>query len=259
MRLACRRLIPALLIMLACSRFAVAAAPVEQWVEIARKPYDATNFTQGLEIEGGNLWVSSGLYGESRVRRYDWPELRLVAEQALPPRLFAEGVTRIDSSLLLLTWRARRLLIINAESLEIQGATELPGEGWGITHRDSTIWFTDGSDQLHRFDLDEAGSPITSVSVTLNGKPVRELNELEWVRNEIWANIWRTDLIARIDPETGVVNGVIDLRDLYPLSLRPRGADVLNGIAYDHDADTVWVTGKYWPFLFAIAPPSTAD
>jgi glutamine cyclotransferase len=130
----------------------------------------------------------------------------------------------------------------------------IPTEGWGITHYEDTVWYSDGSHRLYRFNAQEEAPQLTSIEVTRDGKPVSRLNELEWVDGQIWANVWQTDDIVRIDPATGEVLEVIDLSQLYPRGMRPRGVDVLNGIARDPETGKIWVTGKRWPWMFAIAP-----
>ena len=163
----------------------------------------------------------------------------------------------MGDELFLLTWRARKLLVFDAESLQVKRAMTIPGEGWGITHQEHQIWFSDGSDTLWHFDHTQTQPQLNRIQVTLDGSPLPRLNELEWINGEIWANLRQTDQIARIDPTTGRVTGLIDLSVIYPRAMRPRGADVLNGIARDPLTNTVWVTGKRWPVMFAIAPPST--
>lgn len=231
-----------------------AAVPVNEWRAIERRPFDPQNFTQGLEIVDGVLWVSSGLYGKSAIRRYQLTDLTLIDEQRLPNQLFAEGLTVLDTRALVLTWRARRLLMIDSETLALTAAMQIPTEGWGITHYENTVWYSDGSHRLYRFNAQEKTPQLTTIEVTRDGKPVSRLNELEWVDGQIWANVWQTDDIVRIDPATGEVLEVIDLSQLYPRGMRPRGVDVLNGIARDPETGKIWVTGKRWPWMFAIAP-----
>ncbi len=234
-----------------------AQTPLETWVAVERRAFDAKNFTQGLEIHDNQLWVSSGLYGESAVRRYRLDTLELLAEKRLPRALFAEGLTRVDNRLLLLTWRERQLLTLDPVSLEVLNTVAIPGEGWGITHHGDRVWYSDGSSVLYHFDASANEPELKPLPVRLDGRPVPNLNELEYIDGEIWANVWQTDQIVRIDPSTGTVNTVVDLRRLYPRAMRPRGADVMNGIARDPVTNQIWITGKRWPFMFAIAPEGT--
>lgn len=227
--------------------------PVHYRVRVLeRKSFDTNNFVQGLEFHNNHLYVSSGLYGKSAVRRYTWPELALDADKSLPDHLFAEGLTRLGERLLVLTWRARQLLILDRSSLDLLGSVELPGEGWGITHHGNTIYFSDGSNRLFHFNATGEGS-LSVIEVTLAGKPVNRLNELEWIDGEIWANVWQSDSIVRIDPVSGHVTGVINLAGLLPKSDYSPGTDVLNGIAQHPDTGDIWVTGKRWPALFRVS------
>ena len=218
---------------------------------ISEVRFDRENFTQGLEIHEGRLYVSSGLYGRSMVRVYDFPSLELMQSVPVDPRIFAEGLTIIDDRLVLLSWRERVMLVYQLPDMTLIGQSALPGQGWGATHTGSILWFSDGSDRLFSADL-AGGGKLASVSATLNGQPLRNLNELEWVNGEIWANVWQTDQIARIDPASGRVVGLIDLAGLLPEEDRLRDTDVLNGIAVDPQNGDIWVTGKRWPWLYQI-------
>ena len=218
---------------------------------ISKARFDRENFTQGLEIHEGRLYVSSGLYGRSMVRVYDFPSLELMQSVPVDPRIFAEGLTIIDDRLVLLSWRERVMLVYQLPDMTLIGQSALPGQGWGATHTGSVLWFSDGSDRLFSADL-AGGGKLASIAVTLNGQPLRNLNELEWVDDEIWANVWQTDEIARIEPASGRVLGLIDLAGLLPDEDRLRDTDVLNGIAIDPQSGDIWVTGKRWPWLYQI-------
>ena len=230
------------------------AVEVEQYgySVVSRLRFDRGNFTQGLEIHDGRLYVSSGLYGQSFIRVYAFPSLELIQSVPVDPRIFAEGLTVIGDRLLLLSWRERIMLVYALPNLSLIGQSPLPGQGWGATHEGSTLWFSDGSDRLYSADI-ATGGELASLTVTLDDKPLRNLNELEWVNGEIWANVWQSDQIARIDPASGRVVGIIDLTGLLTDEYRLRDTDVLNGIARDPDTGAIWVTGKRWPWLFEIA------
>jgi len=219
---------------------------------VSQRRFDRENFTQGLEFHDGRLYVSSGGYGQSMIRVYDFPEMTPLLNVPVDPRIFAEGLTIIDNQLILLSWRERVMLVYSLPDLTLVGQSPLPGQGWGATHEGSVLWFSDGSDHLYSADL-AAGGKITVLPVRLLGKPVRNLNELEWVDGEIWANVWQTDRIVRIQPDTGEVTGVIDLTGLLPEDDRLRDTDVLNGIARHPETGALWVTGKKWPWLYEIA------
>ena len=235
------------------------AVEVEQYgySVVSRLRFDRSNFTQGLEIHDGRLYVSSGLYGQSIIRVYAFPSLELIQSVPVDPRIFAEGLTVIGDRLLLLSWRERIMLVYALPNLSLIGQSPLPGQGWGATHEGSTLWFSDGSDRLYSADI-ATGGELASLPVTLDDKPLRNLNELEWVNGEIWANVWQTDSIARIDPKTGKVTGMIDLTGLLAQEDRLRDTDVLNGIAIDPVTGAIWVTGKRWPWLYEIALEKTA-
>ena len=213
---------------------------------------------QGLEIFDGRLYVSSGLYGESMIRVYDFPAMEEMQAVPLDSRIFAEGLTVIDNRLVVLSWRERVMLVYSLPDLSLLGQSALPGQGWGATHSDSTLWFSDGSHYLYSADMSGDGQ-LTQLPITLEGRPLRNLNELERDVGEIWANVWQTDEIARIDPVTGKVVGLIDLSGLLPEEDRLRDTDVLNGIAIDPVTESIWVTGKRWPWLFEITLEKRAD
>ena len=218
---------------------------------VSKLRFDRNNFTQGLEIHDGRLYVSSGLYGQSVIRVYTFPELELLHSVPVDPRIFAEGLTVIGDRLILLSWRERVMLVYSLPAMTLIGQSPLPGQGWGATHNGSVLWFSDGSDRLYSADLSADGE-LEMLPVTLAGKPLRNLNELEWVGDEIWANVWQTDHIARINPATGIVEGMINLSGLLEDEDRLRDTDVLNGIAINPEDGAIWVTGKRWPWLYQI-------
>lgn len=250
----------ALLLWLLCINSCVIAAPAkEQWRATARRPFDTQNFTQGLEIHDGVLWVSAGQYGRSAIRRYDLESGVLLDTMPLPASLFAEGLTVFEDRVLLLTWQSGQLREYDRQSLQLRHIHPLGTEGWGITQHNGHVWYSDGSDRLYHRQWQDQDADWRILSVTLDGQPVGRLNELEWIDGEIWANVWQTDNIVRIDPGSGEISGVIDLSQLYPRGLRPKSADVLNGIARDPDSGDIWVTGKGWPWRFAITPPQRSN
>jgi glutamine cyclotransferase len=248
-----------LLLFLALYTAAAVAAPERFTYRVLEKrPQPRENFVQGLEIVDGRLLVGTGLYGASRLLRYDFASMRLLDERRLPGGVFGEGITQFGDRIYQLTWRARAGIVYRASDLVPLRSFALPGEGWGLTHDDRHLIYSDGSDTLHFLD------PVSlrrrrSVTVSLRGSPLPFLNELEWIDGRIWANVWRTDRIVIIDPETGRVDGEIDLTGLLPAAERRPGTDVLNGIAHDPVDGAVWVTGKRWPWLYRIEPVPAAD
>lgn len=224
-----------------------------QTYEIVRQvPHDIAAFTQGLFFHDGVLFESTGRYGESQVRKLDPATGDLLAVQNLPEAVFGEGSARWGDKMIVLTWRSGSGFVVDLDTLEPIGGFSYPGEGWGLTANDRHLIQSNGSNQL--LFLDPETYKITKrVRVTLDGKPLSNLNELEWIDGEIWANVWQADQIVRIDPESGHVIGIIDLTDLFPANEREVPLDdVLNGIAYDAANNRIFVTGKHWPTLFEI-------
>jgi glutamine cyclotransferase len=237
---------------------APAAPPTQYGYRVLeQRPLPRDNFVQGLEFDGATLLVGTGQYGQSRIRRYAFPAMTLLDERRLPAQLFGEGITRYGDRIFQLTWRARLGIAWDATDLEPLARFALPGEGWGLTHNETSLIYSDGSATV-RF-LDPATlRPTRELVVRRDGRPLARLNELEWVDGRLWANVWTTDRIVIIDPASGTVEAEVDLAGLLPLPERRRGTDVLNGIARD-DAGQTWVTGKYWPWLYRIelAPAGT--
>ena len=229
------------------------AWPVEWYTATVaeRKPQSRELFVQGLEILDNQLYVSTGNYGESRLLRYHFEDGSLDVGRSLAGNLFGEGLTVLGNKIYQLTWREGLMLIYRKSDLALLESRPLPGEGWGLTNNGEQLIYSDGS-AIVRF-LDPGDAKVErSMRVTLQGRPVRFLNELEWVDGAIWANVWRSDEIVIIDPDSGVVTGVIDLRGLLPVGERRAGTDVLNGIARNPDDGGIWVTGKRWPWLYRI-------
>ncbi len=213
-------------------------------------PHDAGAFTQGLVFRGGFLYESTGLNGRSTVRKVKLETGEVLQRADVDPRYFAEGLTDWDGRLIQLTWQTNIGFVYDAATFALARSFSYAGEGWGLTHDRTRLILSDGSATLRFFDpatFRETGK----VAVIDHGSPVQALNELELVRNEVFANVWQTDRICRIDPASGRVTGWIDLPGLLPEAER-RGADVLNGIAYDAAHDRLFVTGKLWPHLFEI-------
>lgn len=213
-------------------------------------PHDPDAFTQGLEYVDGVLYEGTGLNGRSSIRKVALETGKVLQQRSVPPEHFGEGITIWKNDLIELTWQTHVAFVYDRNTFEPKKRFSYPGEGWGLTHDGTNLIMSDGSDQLRVLD------PLTfaekrRIKVTAVGAPLRNLNELEVVKGEIFANIWQTDYIARIAPETGRVSGYIDLRGLLTPLERMR-TDVLNGIAYDAAHDRLFVTGKLWPKLFEI-------
>jgi glutaminyl-peptide cyclotransferase len=228
------------------------AIPVQRYRVVASYPHDPGAFTQGLFVKDGLFYESTGLYGRSSIRKVKPETGQVLMSVALPRQVFGEGLTWWDKRLINITWTTGVGFTLDLDSFRQLGSFRYAGEGWGLTRSDRHIVMSDGTAELRLLDpatLAEVGR----IKVTADGRPVTQLNELEWVKGEVWANIWQTDRIARIDPKTGRVKAWIDLRGLLDRS-RPEaaGADVLNGIAYDAATDRLFVTGKLWPKVFEI-------
>ena len=215
-------------------------------------PHDPAAYTQGLIWIDGQLYESTGKYGASTVRRVALVSGEVLQSVDLPDDVFGEGMTIWKGNLVVLTWQSGLGLVLDRDGLSTLRRFQYPGEGWGLTHSADELIMSDGTAQLRFLDGDTF-TERRRLTVTHDGEPVEKLNELEWVRGEIWANIYQSNLIARIDPESGAVVGWIDLTGLLQQGGVPApGADVLNGIAWDAASDRIFVTGKYWPRLFEI-------
>ena len=228
--------------------------PVEFFdVEVVKTyPHDTDAFTQGLFVRDGILYETTGQYGQSRLRRVDLETGQAAHEVALPEQYFGEGSTIVGDEIFVLSWQAGDVLRYHAETFELTSTNSYPGEGWGLTYDGDRLIMSDGTSEL-RFVDPENFQEVSRITVTYRGKPVPRLNELEWVDGSIYANIWQAEIIVRIDPETGAVTGVIEMRDLLTENdIVPGQTDVLNGIAFDDEAQRLYVTGKYWPKLFEV-------
>jgi glutamine cyclotransferase len=227
-----------------------AATPVYGYEVVRTYPHDPRAFTEGLFLRDGFLYESTGLEGASSIRKIVLETGSVENERSISSQFFGEGIIDWKDKLIELTWKNQVGFIYGIDDFETKGQFSYAGEGWALTRDDKRLIMSDGTSRL-RFLDPETLKEIGGVTVTDQGKPVDQLNELEWVKGEVYANIWQTDRIARIDPATGHVTGWIDLTGLLPVQDRDR-ADVLNGIAYDAKADRLIVTGKLWPRLYEI-------
>jgi glutamine cyclotransferase len=227
------------------------SAPVAGFRVVASFPHDPGAFTQGLVFDAGTLFEGTGRYGHSTLRRVDLETGAVLQQVELPRKLFGEGITVWGDEIVQLSWKAHRGLRYDRATFEPIGEFHLPGEGWGITD-DGRHWIiSDGTDTLRFLDPDSA-TEVHRVQVRDGSRAVTRLNELEYINGEVWANIWYQDRLVRISPDDGTVLGYVDLSGLWPsVRLRPTEA-VLNGIAYDARGQRLFVTGKYWPWLYQI-------
>ena len=228
-----------------------AEVPVYGFKVTGSMPQSRQNFVQGLQILDGQLYVSTGNYGSSRLLRYRMNNGELLDERPVDSHLFAEGLTVFGERIYQLTWKSRLLLIYNKADFQGIAYFRIPGQGWGLTHNGKDLIYSDGSHHLYYLSP-ESGTISHSIEVTENGQPVSRLNELEWIDGQVWANVWQTDRIVMINPLTGEVTASINLRGLLPEPERQPGTGVLNGIAQNPDDGTIWVTGKNWPWIYQI-------
>lgn len=217
---------------------------------VASYPHDPMAYTQGLTVYEGEMYEGTGQYGRSSVRRVDLSTGIVERRRALRPQYFGEGITVFDDRLYQLTWKSGLGFIYELDTLSLLRTFRIDGEGWGLTHDGENLILSNGSPELVFLDP-ETLEVVKRVTVLDAGRPVDRLNELEFVRGEVWANVWFDDRIARISPSTGDVLAWIDLTGLYPRSQRDH-EDVLNGIAFDPASDRLFVTGKNWPRLYEI-------
>lgn len=222
-------------------------------------PHDPAAFTQGLFYLDGFLYESTGLEGRSTVRKVRLETGEVLQKVDIPPDLFGEGITSWGNRLISLTWKNHFGFVFDLSTFAVEQRYSYEGEGWGLTHNDQEIILSDGTAEL-RFLDPKSLLETHRIRVTADGKPIDQLNEIEWIKGEVFANIWQTDRIVRINPRTGKVVGWIDLTGLLASADRtPRNTDVLNGIAYDAATDRLFVTGKLWPKLFEIRLRKKAD
>jgi len=231
---------------------ASAAVPVYTYEVVNTYPHDPGAFTQGLVFLDGVLWESTGLSGQSSLRKVDLKTGGVLKKIDVPAEYFAEGLAVLGGHAYQLTWQSHKGFVYDRDSFKLEKEFAYEGEGWGLTTDGQQLILSDGTDQI-RF-LDPATFAVTqTIAVRFQGRPVTQLNELEYVKGEIFANIWQSDDVVRIDPASGRVTGVIDFTGLLPAPDRSGSPDdVLNGIAYDSATDRLFVTGKRWPKLFEV-------
>src|SRR4249920_3469336 len=228
-----------------------AATAVDGYEVVHTYPHDPEAFTQGLIYLDGFLYESTGLNGKSSVRKVKLETGEVLQRRDVDARYFAEGLTEWQGSLIQLTWQTRVGFVYDLATFAPKRTFGYLGEGWGLTHDATRLIMSDGTATLRFLDpttLTETGR----VTVTDRNQPVTRLNELEFVKGEVYANVWGTDSIVSIAPESGHVTGWINLAGILPAADHTPGADVLNGIAYDAAGDRLFVTGKQWPKLFEV-------
>jgi glutamine cyclotransferase len=233
------------------SPVAPAEIPVYTYEVVASYPHDPKAYTQGLVFHDGVLYESTGQYDQSSLRKVELKKGKVKKKIDVPGQYFAEGMTILNGKIYQLTWMQHKGFVYDLKNFKLTGEFAYDGEGWGLTTDGHSLIMSDGTNQL-RF-IDPATFKVTKrVSVVDDNQPLTDLNELEYIRGEIYANIWKRDRIVRLDPETGRILGWIELEGLRPKETLQNGENVLNGIAYDEEHDRLYVTGKRWPTLFEI-------
>lgn len=220
-------------------------------VEVVKEyPHDTKSYTQGLFFHDGSFYESTGQCGESSFRKVDLQTGKALRKLDFNRKYFGEGSVILGDKMYMLTWQNKVAFVYNAKTLEYEKTYSYPREGWGLTTDGKMLIASDGSSKLYflspEFKLDH------TVNVTLNGRPLRYLNELELIDGKIWANIYTTDIIAIINPKSGEVEATVDCTGLLPKYLYKPETDVLNGIAQDPATGKIYLTGKYWPKLYEI-------
>jgi glutamine cyclotransferase len=241
-------LVPLLFLALVAAAFAHAA---DTYRVVHTYPHDEHAFLQGLVFFDGHLYESTGIKGQSSLREDDLETGRTLRMQLVSDQYFAEGLTDWKNTLVQLTWQNHVAFVYDRATFRLLHTFHYDGEGWGLTHDGKNLILSDGTANLRFFNPDTF-KEVRRITVTDHGKPITQLNELEYIHGEIYSNVWHTDRIARISPATGRVVGWIDLQGLMPRSQLSNDEAVLNGIAYDAAHNRLFVTGKLWPKIFEI-------
>jgi glutamine cyclotransferase len=238
--------------MKALALFLLAGPLAGQWTYqvVNTYPHDREAFTQGLEYRNGFLYEGTGLHGRSSLRKVKLETGVVLQKLSLPAHFFGEGISVLGDRIVQLTWQSEVGFVWGLQDFKLQRQFSYRGEGWGLTTDGRHFYFSDGTDEIRVLD-GQTLAETRRIRVLENGRPLKDLNELEWVEGEILANVWQTDRIVKINPLTGRVTGSIDLTGILTAQERA-GTDVLNGIAYDAAGKRLFVTGKLWPKLFHI-------
>lgn len=218
---------------------------------ISTRPHDGTAYTQGLQLIGGRLFESTGQYGESTVREVEPATGKILRKRPLAKTVFGEGLTVIDKEMWVLTWKENTVYVLEPDTFKPIRSHTYQGEGWGLTTDGKQLIMSDGSSDL-KFINPRDFTVSKTLEVKDGNHKIKDLNELEWIDGQIFANVYMTTKIARISPEDGQITGWLDLAGLKNQLTEPNHAEVLNGIAYDPTSGNLLVTGKYWPQMFEI-------
>lgn len=240
------------LLMLMMTLLSCADAKVREYSleVVAEYPHDVESYTQGLFFHEGQLYESTGLHGKSTFRKVELETGKALQRLNFDKKYFIEGSVIWNDNLYVLTWESRMAFVYDANTLEYKSSWKYPREGWGITTDGKHLIASDGSANLYFMNEDFA--QMKKILVTIEGRPVRFLNELEYIDGKIWANVYTADEIVIINPKDGNIEGVIDCRGLLPASLHSSSTDVLNGIAYNPEDGKIYLTGKNWPKMYEV-------
>ncbi len=232
--------------------------PVYGYEVVNEYKHDSDAFTQGLLYRNGFLYESTGQYGRSSLRKVEYKTGKVLQKKDVPKEFFAEGITIFNDKIYQLTWRAGRGFVYNLETFDIVSEFSYKGQGWGLTDDGTNMYLSDGTHVIRVINPENFSTTRTIVVMDENGKPLMNLNELEYVKGEIWANIWHSESIgkpnhiARIDPQNGKLLGWINLSGISPEDTKRDSENTMNGIAYDKEGNRIFVTGKNWKKLFEI-------
>lgn len=221
------------------------------YVVVDEFPHDSGAFTQGLAFSGAKFYEGTGIEGESSLRLVDLPSGNVLKQKDLAAEYFGEGITVLDGLIYQITWQEHEAFVYKRKSFERIDKFTYSGEGWGLTDHDGRLIMSNGSNVI-RFRKPSNFKSVRKIEVTDDGQPVNNLNELEWIKGSIYANVWQTDRIARINPANGDVTGWLDLTQIAEMERAEGNPDVLNGIAYMPGPDRLFITGKWWSHVYEI-------
>ncbi|MDP1880734.1 MAG: glutaminyl-peptide cyclotransferase [Parachlamydiaceae bacterium] len=246
-----RKLIFCLLVLYPC--FYAESVLIQKVKVLSKFPHDVKSFTQGLAFEGKKLYETTGLYGSSSVRQIDLHSGKTIQSQFLPKDVFGEGIAVFANKIIVITWKNQTAFVFNRLTFQLVNMIHYLDDGWGLCRDGSSIWMSNGTSTLTQRDP-ETFKVLKSIQVTFNDQPVNHLNDLECVGDSLYANVWKTDWIVRIDKHSGQVMSKIDASILKIETQKKKFSldEVLNGIAYNPETKSFYLTGKNWPYLFEV-------